>query len=66
MTDIQQTAAALIEEYGEEAVAYALDRITEAYDAGNMYELSIWREIRKAITDLTNGADHVDEPDDDK
>jgi hypothetical protein len=66
MTDIRQTAAALIEEYGEEAAAYAIDRITEAYDAGSMYELSVWREIRKAIADLMSEAGSTSESGDDR
>ena len=60
-------AADLIEEHGfEVAAAYAVDRIAELHDQGDLYDLSVWREIRKAIADLTNEADHVDEPDDDK
>jgi hypothetical protein len=63
----RRVATALIEEYGyEAAAAYAIDRITELHDEEKLYELSFWREIRKAIADLTNEADHVGEPDDDR
>ena len=63
--DPRQAATALIERYGYEgAASYAVDRIAELNDQGSMYELSIWREIRKAIADLTNEADDVGEPHD--
>jgi hypothetical protein len=65
--DPRREAVDLIEEYGfENAAAHAVDRIAELHDQGNMYDLSVWREIRKAIADLTNMADHVDEPDRDR
>jgi hypothetical protein len=65
--DPQRVATALIEEYGfETAAVYAVDRIAKLNDQGDMYELSVWREIRKAIADLTNEADYVGEPDDDR
>ena len=52
--DPRRAATALIEEHGLEAgAAFAVDRIAELYDQGNLYELSVWREIRKAIRDFT-------------
>ena len=64
--DPRRIATALIEEYGfEAAAAYAVDRIAELHDQGNMYDLSVWREIRKAVDDLTNEANDAGEPDDD-
>lgn len=65
--DPRQAATALIERYGfEGAAAYAVERITELNDQGNLYELSVWREVRKAVTDLTNEADREGEPVDDR
>ena len=64
--DPRRIATALIEEYGfEAAAAYAVDRIAELHDQGTMYDLSVWREIRKAVDDLTNEANDAGEPDDD-
>jgi hypothetical protein len=55
--DPRRLTTALIERFGyDDAAAYAVDRIAELNDLGNMYELSIWREIRKAIADLTKKA----------
>ena len=63
----RRVATALIEEYGlDAAAAFAVDRIAELHDQGNLYELSVWREIRKAIADLTNETDYVGETDDDR
>ena len=57
-----RVATALVEEYGfEVAAAYAVNRIAELNDQGNLYDLSVWREIRKAIADLTNEGDDVGE-----
>jgi hypothetical protein len=65
--DPRQAGTTLVERYGHEAAAaYVVKRITELNDQGSMYELSIWREVRKAIADLTNEADRVGEPDDDR
>ena len=65
--EIRETAEALVENHGPEAAAsYAVGRITELYDEGNLYELSIWREIRKAVADLTKGAELAVETKDDK
>ena len=61
--DPQGVATELIERFGfEDAAAYAVDRIAELHDGGDMYELSVWREIRKAIADLTTRADDASEP----
>jgi hypothetical protein len=63
--DPRQAATTLVERYGHEAAAvYVVKRITELNDQGNLYELSIWREVRKAIADHTNEADDVGEPHD--
>ena len=65
--DPRRLATALIERFGfEVAAAYAVDRIGELHDGGNLYELSVWREVRKAVTDLTNEADREGEPVDDR
>lgn len=65
--DPRRVATALIERFGfEAAAAYAVDRIAELHDGGDLYDLSVWREIRKAIADLTNEAYDVGEPDDDR
>ncbi len=59
--DPRQAATALIERYGYEgAASHAVDRIAELNDRGNLYELSIWREIRKAIRDFTADPDEAD------
>ena len=65
--DPERIASTLIQEYGFEAAAtYAVDRIAELHEEGNLYGLSYWREIRKAIADLTNETDHAGEPDNDR
>ena len=65
--DPRRAATALIEEYGfEAAAAYAVNRISELHDQENLYELSVWREIRKAIADVINESDYVENPDDDR
>jgi hypothetical protein len=59
--DPRQAATALIEEHGFEAAAsYAVDRIVELHDQGDLYKLSVWREVRKAIADLTNEGELTD------
>jgi hypothetical protein len=64
--DPQSVATALIEEYGfDTAAAYAVDRIAELHDQQDLYGLSVWREIRKAIGDRSKEADHLGESDDD-
>jgi hypothetical protein len=67
--DPRREAVDLIKEHGfEAAAAYAVDRIAELHDGGDMYDLSVWRAIRKAIRDFTTDSDEADrqgEPDDD-
>jgi hypothetical protein len=63
--DPRRIATALIEEHGHEAAAtHAVDRIAELHDEGDYYQLSVWREIRKAIADLAREAEHSGESND--
>ena len=60
--DPRHAAAALIQRYGyDAAAAFAVDRITELHEEGDLYGLSVWREIRKAIADLTREGELSDD-----
>jgi len=51
--DRYRTAKELIEQHGPEgAAAFAAHQIARLYDQKDFYELSIWREIRKAIAEM--------------
>jgi hypothetical protein len=42
----------LVEEHGlEGAVAVVADGIADAHSSGSLYDLSIWREVRKILND---------------
>jgi hypothetical protein len=42
----------LVEEHGlEGAIAAATDGIADAHGNGSLYDLSIWREVRKILND---------------
>lgn len=52
-----RTAKELVDEYGlEDAADYAVHQIARLYEQKDFYELSIWREIRKAIAEMTAAA----------
>ena len=64
--DIYRSAQALIEEHGLQGAAnYAMNRITQLYEQNDFYELSVWREIRNAIADLSNETRPAGNPSDD-
>jgi hypothetical protein len=47
------TAKELVDQHGlEDAAAYAVHQIARLYEQKDFYELSIWREIRKAIAEM--------------
>ena len=56
--DSYQAAKDLIDEFGfDGATTVAIDQIARLYEGKDFYELSYWREIRKAISDLASQAD---------
>jgi hypothetical protein len=64
--DIHRTAQALIEEHGLQGAAnHVRERISQLYEQNDLYELSVWREIRKAIADLSDETRPADNPGDD-
>ena len=50
--DPKEIAEHLIEEHGLEGAKSAVaDGIDGAHGSGNLYDLSIWREVRKILND---------------
>ena len=50
--DPHAIADALIEEHGlEGAIKTVLDNIVVAYDKGDNYSVSVWREIKRVLRD---------------
>ncbi len=55
--DSYRAAKELVEQDGlEEAAAYAVHQIARLYEQKDFFELSIWREIRKAIAEMAAAA----------
>jgi hypothetical protein len=59
--DIYRAAKSLLDRYGKDAPERARGRATELLDAGDSYGAAIWRQILKAVEELTR-ARRDDEP----
>jgi hypothetical protein len=56
-TDIDETARRLVERHGLAGAGdHAMKRIAELHETGDLYALSVWREIRTALAELAGHA----------
>jgi len=53
--DIYRAAKLVIDQNGEHAVDFALNRATQFYDNGDMKGAAVWRQIMKAVVELQRG-----------